>query len=147
MTDEELKGLFETMQREVRGELVGMRGDLATMDGRIGSLRVEMAALGHDLRGEMAAMGNDLRGEVNGLRGEMTAIDRSLRAEIAAQHADTRHLFQITLERMDQYSLDEGLRVLDEKFDRRCDAIEEQLQATKAETQAMIRSALGRRVK
>jgi hypothetical protein len=142
MTDEELKGLFETMQREtrgtielaqreMRGELVGMRGELATMDTRIGSVRDEMGAMGKTLREEMVVMATNLR------------------EEIVAQHDETRRLFDVTIERMDERHdlIGEGLVALDEKFERRCNAIEEQLRATKSETQAMIRAALGRRVK
>lgn len=106
MTDEELKGLFETMQRETRGELALMRTDVAS-----------------------------------GFS--------SMRQEMHAQHIETRRLFEETIEHMNtRFDLvAEGLLNLDEKFDRRCDGLEEKIDRGLTETQAIIKFAFGRRLK
>ncbi len=145
MTDEELKGLFETMQRETRGELVAVRTDFATMRTDLADMRQEMraefAAEREKNAAEFAAVRQEIRTDFAAEREKNAAEFAAVRQENAAEHAETRRHFDITIEHMDGRIdfLAEGVMAVDQKLDRRCDSLEEKVDSNFSETLALIR--------
>ena len=141
MTDEELKGLFETMQRETRGELVAgrqeMRDDLAAVRQEMGAGFASVQQEFADVRQEFAGV----RQEFADVRQEMRNGFEAVRQENAAEHIETQRHIDAMIDRLDHRLefVAEGLMAVDQKLDRRCDALGEQVDSGIAETQAMIR--------
>jgi hypothetical protein len=185
MTDEELKGLFETMQRETRGELVAVRQEMGAVRQEVGTgfadVRQEMAANVAGLRQEMGAgfagVQQEMAANVAGLRQEMSTGFAAVRQEMdarfasvqqdfagvrhefadvrqemrngfeavrqenAAEHIETQRHIDVMIQRVDHRLefVAEGVVAVDQKLDRRCDALGEQVDNGIAETQAMIK--------
>jgi hypothetical protein len=112
VTDDELKSLFEAM-------------------------RQESAAIRHEMREETAA----IRHETAAIRHEMREETTAIRQENAAAHAETRHLFVMALEAFEHkiQLVAEGVALTREELARAAAGLDEKIERTAAETQAMIK--------
>jgi hypothetical protein len=104
-----------------------LRGEMGEMTG---TLRGEMAEMAGTLRGEMAGMATTLRGEID--QKISTAVS-TLRGEMAAEHAETRRHFDITVERWETRFdlLAESVQLVDQKLDRNVVEIREEIKFTR----------------
>jgi len=159
MTDEELKGLFETMQRETRGELVMVRQEVGAgfadvrqefaavqqefvaVRQEIASVRREMSAGFSAAEQEFASVRQEMSAEFADVRQEMRNGFETVRQENAAEHVETRRHIDVMITGLDRRLefVAEGVMAVDQKLDRRCDALGDQVDSGIAETQAMIR--------
>jgi len=105
------------------------------------SLHGEFAAVRQEMRGELAAMRQELHGELTAMRQEMKQEFAAVRQENAAAHVETRHEFNIVVERMDRGFdlLAEGTLNIDQKLDREASDIRGEMRRGFADTHDLIR--------
>jgi len=83
---EEIKGHFDKVAQELRGEVTGLRGEVTGLRGEVTGLRGEMSGL----RGEVADLRGEMTAEFAAVRGEMTSEFTAVRGEMAAEFTKVR---------------------------------------------------------
>jgi hypothetical protein len=93
------------------------------------------------MRSENSAGHAETRREFAAALAELKRQFADTRKESAAAHLETRHLFEVSVEQMKSWFnlLAEGIQTVDEKLDRRTTALDQKIDQTAAETQALIK--------
>jgi hypothetical protein len=122
---------FADVRQEMRTDFADVRHEM----------RADFAAVRQEMRTDFADVRHEVRTEFADVRQEMRNGFETVRQENAAEHVETRRHIDVMITRLDGRLefVAEGLMAVDQKLDRRCDALGEQVDSGIAETQAMIR--------
>jgi hypothetical protein len=165
VTDDELKAMFDALHRDnaaMREETAAIRTDSAALREEVAAIRADNVQNNAALREEVAAIRADnvqnnaaLREEVAAIRADNVQNNAALREETAAiradivfireenakAHVETRRHFDVALEaaRHETRLVAEGVDQTREMLARKSAELDEKIDRSAAETQAMIK--------
>jgi hypothetical protein len=104
-------------------------------------VRQEFADVRQEMLAGFADVRHEMRADFADVRQEMRNGFEAVRQENAAEHVETQRHIDAMIDLLDHRLefVAEGVMAVDQKLDRRCDALGEQVDSGIAETQAMIK--------